>query len=169
MPAYASIMKKLLLILVFFLAFIPSGRSHKFYTSITQLEYNPQTKSAEIMMRVFWDDWESALGNFMGRKVRMDDKDIEAVSLKYLEQNFRLSNAKNKARSLHMVGVELQKDMAVIYLEASFPEGLHQARISQLCLTEQFDTQVNLVNVIDNTRRQTLVFRAGSPAQQIRW
>ncbi len=162
-------MKKLLLLIVCFLAFLPAGRSHKFYTSITQLEYNLQTKSAEIMMRVFWDDWESALSNFTGKKIRMDDKDIEAVSLKYLEQYFRLSNAKNKARSLHMVGVELQKDMAVIYLEASFPEGLHQARISQLCLTEQFDTQVNLVNVIDDTRRQTLVFRAGSPAQQVRW
>ena len=80
-------MKKILVSIILLLILLPqsSVNAHKFYTSITQMEYNDKTQSYEIVMNVFWEDWEKALSEIYQKPIRIDQPGIEKFSQEYLE------------------------------------------------------------------------------------
>ena len=53
-------MKKQLLLL-FAVLFLSSFSAHKFYVSVTQIDYVPSKKRVEITSRIFIDDLEKGL------------------------------------------------------------------------------------------------------------
>lgn len=61
-------MKSLILGLFLMLSF------HDFHTSLTEINYNSQSRSLELSVRVFTDDLELALTNFnKGQLVKIED------------------------------------------------------------------------------------------------
>ena len=64
-------MKKIALpLLLFILAF----SSHKYYLSLTQIEYNKDHKSLEVIINVFMDDVELAINNEYDVDMRLTTK-----------------------------------------------------------------------------------------------
>src|SRR5574343_237215 len=70
------------------IAGVDKNAAHKFYTSITQMEYNDKTQSYEIVMNVFWEDWEKALSEIYQKPIRIDQPGIDKFSMEYLESSF---------------------------------------------------------------------------------
>jgi len=80
--------------------------AHKFHESLTQLEYNRQTRSVEISIRLFADDLEAALSKRNGKSVRLDKtQDMESLTLDYLRHTFELKNGEGEAKQLAWVGM----------------------------------------------------------------
>ena len=71
-------MRKFLLpVLLFSISLLSFKAPHKFYTSITKIEYNNKSQSYEIIMNVFSDDWEKALSEIHQRKVTIDQAETQ--------------------------------------------------------------------------------------------
>lgn len=150
------------------LLFLLSGFTlpHKFYTSITQIAYNKETKSAEIIMNVFADDWEIALSKFHHRKVTMTDATIAKLSLPYLQQYFQVQSSKEKLKPYVIIGIELKENTAEIYIEQAMSKPFTGCKILQNVLIEDFENQVNIVNLSNGSQKATLVFKKGQEDSQ---
>lgn len=134
--------------------------AHKFYVSITQIEYNQQEKNTEIIIRIFADDLEKALEKRAGRSVKVDQTaDFDKLALAYLRDTFEFRNPQKQTVKFNWVGKEVQTDMVWIYIEARMPEGLSGAQLRNRVLFEMFPEQVNIVNTKYNGKQIGLMYQ----------
>lgn len=142
--------------------------AHKFFTSITQIEYNDKSHSYEIIMNVYLDDWEKALGNTLKRQINSDKENIESISFQYLQKHFIIQH-RGRELKYKMIGMKYEKDICKIYLE--LPQNFHYSgmQIKNDCLIEEFEGQVNLVNCIHEDATKTLIFKSKNQFQELNW
>jgi hypothetical protein len=125
---------------------------HKFHVSNSQIEYNPTTQAAEIIIRVFADDFENALSKHAGRSVKPDaasngrSQANASLILGYLNQQFTLKTKAGKPVKLTWIGLEAQADMYWLFLEGKIAGGMEGAQLRNRIHCELFDDQVNVVN-----------------------
>ena len=148
------------------IAGVDKNAAHKFYTSITQMEYNDKTQSYEIVMNVFWEDWEKALSEIYQKPIRIDQPGIDKFSMEYLESCF-VVKLKEKKLPYKMIGVEQEKDILKIYLELPSKFITKGLSIKNDCLIREFDGQINILNFIHQADRKTLIFKATNQFQEI--
>jgi hypothetical protein len=140
----------------------PAFAAHKYYTSLAQVEYNAESKTVEVSLRVFADDLELALTRRAGRRVSLDrTKDADHLALAYLRDTFEIKNRDGETKALRWVGMELRSDIAWLYVEAEMPEGLAGARLRDHVLFELFEKQVNTVSVRYPGAKADIVFARG--------
>ncbi|WP_026898654.1 DUF6702 family protein [Daejeonella oryzae] len=141
-------------------------QAHKFYTSLTQIEYNPQNKSAEVIINLFTDDMETALSRQFNRKIKSTDADFNKYCYQYLDKKFQITDSKNQVLKNHYVGIELKRDMLSLYLEVKTSKGLNNMRLKQQSLMEISDDQNNIVNIKDGKSKTSLMFKANDSASK---
>lgn len=151
--------------LAFVLMILPSSigvAAHKYYVSLTQAEYNDETKTLEIAVRVFADDLELALTRANKRAVYLDKTaDVSNLILAYLQANFEIQNSKNETQKFKWVGIETKVDSVWIYIETAMPEGLGGARARNNLFFELYPEQINTVNFKAGTKRFDFAWKSG--------
>ena len=119
---------------------------------MTYLEHKPKAQSAEIVIRVFADDLETALSQHAKRRVKIDpatankDKQLGQTVIAYLRDNFQLKTKAGRPVTLSWVGLEWQTDMFWLYVEGKLPSGLEGTQLRNKVFNELFEDQVNIVN-----------------------
>ena len=150
-------------------ALAPGASAHRYHTSVTRLEYNAEEHMAEITVQTFADDIEAALGkrNRATGSVRLDGSEkTNALVLDYLRTVFEL-NSGDATIELQWIGMELKGYSVWIYLQAKAPQGLTKTSLRNKLLFDLFADQVNIVNVLNDGKRASLVFKRGDSAKQI--
>jgi len=136
------------LFLLVFLVPLFAFNAHKFYLSLTQIEYNEKNKSLEIIINVFIDDMETTLNKLHSKKFELDTKnepkDSDAYFLKYLQDNVKLK-INGKPVSYNYVGKEYDDDVVFFYLEVKDINSVQEIDINNTLLLEDFPDQQNLV------------------------
>jgi hypothetical protein len=144
----------------------PGAFAHKYHTSVTRLEYNAEDRSAEITIQTFTDDIEAILTKRTGRTIRLDaSKDSGRLVLDYLRSAFEL-RMDGTNLELQWVGLEMKGGTAWLYVLAKLPGGLSKASLRNALLFDLFEDQVNIVNVLNNGKRRSLVFKRGDNDMQ---
>jgi hypothetical protein len=139
-------MKKWLFILVFIVS-AQAANAHKFYVSITQVNYNQETKSIEVTLKLFTDDLELATSNFSKTPIKIvNAEDGDAAIANYIAQKFSIA-INNQIKSLSYIGKELENDVSWCYLEIKNLSNIKSIKINNSIFTEQFPDQKNLVNI----------------------
>ena len=142
---------------------------HKFHASLTQMVHNPQTRTAEVVLRLFADDLENTLGRRNAKRVVLDkNDDAQEMVFTYIQEAFRLHDGDGALIPLKWVGLELDVQSVWVYLELPIGD-LTGLRLENKLFFELFDDQVNTVNIKQNTKRATLIFKRGEPVKQIEW
>ncbi|MCO4291959.1 hypothetical protein NF867_03675 [Solitalea sp. MAHUQ-68] len=160
-------MKKLILSFALCLLFVLPASSHKFYTSMTQMEYNTSSKSVEIIMNVFWDDIEVALSKIQKKTIKAETPNFDTYLKSYLQQTFQLKNSNRQLKPFTFVGKEIKGETMSVYLEIPLPEGLNNTELTQAVLINDFNTQTNIVNIISGSAHKTLLFKEGDIKKKI--
>ncbi|WP_347175422.1 DUF6702 family protein [Polaribacter uvawellassae] len=150
--------KKLLLLLLIvpFFAFT----AHKFYLSLTQIEYNSKNKSVEVIINVFIDDIETALTKIYNKKFELDTKnefaDSDTYFLEYLQKhvNFKIDG---KSFNYNYLGKEYDGDVVFFYLEIKNVPPLKEIEIDNTILLEHFPDQQNLVKSKVNKKHKSVL------------
>ncbi len=170
--------KGIALALVIILLFLSSFSSpfspsspffHPFHTSLTQMQYDAQRQTFEVSVRVFTDDFETALTKENGGKpVRLNngqkqDKLIE----QYIRKHFAVANADRKPTPITYVGYEQEADAQWVYLEMPYISKAQNVFIKQDLFIDLFPDQVNLVTIQLNQVKKTVVFRNNQPVQAV--
>jgi hypothetical protein len=153
--------------LIFCLAVGWVASAHKYHTSVTRLEYNPRERAAEITIQTFTDDLKDILDKRTGKNVRLDaGKDANRLAFEYLRDAFELKYAGSKVE-LQWVGMEVKGETAWLYALAKMPHGLARASLRNALLFDLFDDQVNIVNILHDGKKSSLVFKHGDGAREI--
>ncbi|WP_188599480.1 DUF6702 family protein [Polaribacter pacificus] len=136
-------------VLVFFLV-IPlfAFTTHKYYLSLTQLEYNEKQKSLEIIINVFIDDIEKALEEIHHKKFELDTKnepkDSDTFFYQYLKKHVQFK-IDGKPVLYDFIGKEYDGDIVYFYLEVKNINSLKEIDVTNDILVAEFPEQQNLI------------------------
>ena len=164
-------MKKNLLRFVFpiiIVVLLSSFAWHKFYVSVTQIDYVPSKKRIEITHRIFIDDLEKALEKKYKKKVYLTSKkelpEAETLIKDYLKENVKISINK-KAQNLEFLAREVEGDVLIFYTKIAISKKINTFEIFNSLLTDIYKEQQNIVHVNMNSNKNSFLF-TNSDAQQ---
>ncbi|MBI2518690.1 MAG: hypothetical protein HYV95_17585 [Opitutae bacterium] len=168
-------MVKILSAVLFFVSILlPSVFAHPIHTSFAEADYNRATLRLEVALRVFANDFESALSQRAGKKVSLEKTpaaELDALIQVYLAERFIVRPADGAKVPLTWVGREVKdaQDVLWLYFEAPLPGGSEGARLQQQLLCDLFHDQLNTVRVRDGDRQVTLVFLPDQGEKTVRF
>jgi len=159
------------LLLTLFISFSSfTTGAHKYYMSVTDIEYVPQKKSLQIISRVFIDDLEKLLQTRYDDSIELLTEGNAAANNKYIEKYFQDKFQiiiKNKSLPLKFIGKRYEDDMIICYFEAVNVENFKNVTISNLVLTDLFEDQKNLVHFKKEDRTESIMLIKDKPKDTI--
>lgn len=139
------------------------SKIHKFYVSVTQIDYVAEKQSVQIITRVFLDDLEDALSARSGEAIRIpaDEKNTQFdVQIKeYLSSKIQVS-INGKAAKINFIGKSLDLDMMIVYLEIPKVESIKSINIQNSMLIELFEEQQNIIRTNINQIKKSFILIA---------
>ena len=150
-------MKKIAII---FLLFTLAFTSHKYYLSLTQIEYNKDQDSLEVIINVFMDDIEFAINKEYSVDLRLTTKqeleDVDSYFQKYLRENLRFLVNKELV-NYNFIGKEYEGDLVYFYLEVNVSDSPVSLEVYNTILVTYFEQQQNIIKFKNGSDRQSKI------------
>ena len=144
-----------------------SAVAHKFYVSVTHIEYAEEKKAIQITTRIFIDDLEQVLNNRYDIRAAMateeEEPALDSYIGKYLNGKLRI-RIDEEDRAYTFLGKEYKDDLVVCYLEI---EGIDLEKLNTLevtndVLTEIFEEQQNVVHLRIGGKKKSFILVRGN-------
>lgn len=137
-----------------------STQVHEFHSSIAEAEYKKETKSLQVSLRVFTDDFNLALKNHTGKDFDENFQSEEAFKAiqSYLIRHFAFVSTNKDVRLPEFLGSEMNIDATWLYFEIFDIENPANYQVYNKVLISEFDDQTNVVNIIQPGKRKSLIF-----------
>lgn len=162
-------MKKSVL-LIFTVLFLSSFAVHKFYVSVTQVDYVPSKKRVEITSRIFIDDFEKALNKKYNKKINLTSTrelpEAEELIKAYLKEKIKISINK-KPQEIEFLARELEGDVLILYTKIAISKKINTFEIYNSLLTEVYSDQQNIVHTNINGNKKSLLMTNTSSKEKI--
>ncbi|MCL5129847.1 DUF6702 family protein [Algibacter sp. L4_22] len=150
---------KIVLLLSVFSFFSFTGM-HKYYISVTQIEFVKEKQSVQIISRVFIDDLEKALRHNYDENITLDEnKEADSINgymEEYVNNNLVISINKEPAQ-LQFVGKEYDGDIVRFYLEIIDVEEVKDFDVSNKMLFDVCTDQQNIVKTKINAKQKSII------------
>jgi hypothetical protein len=144
------------------------GTTHRYHTSLTQIDYNEKEKLAEITIQLFTHDLVPTLEREAKKKIDLEKTpDVDKLILEYLNKKFVLKGSDDQEKKLNWVGKELEVDVVFVFVETALPEGLSGIRLLNTIFFEDYPEQTNLVAVRSAGKKSDLLFVIGDKFKEI--
>lgn len=144
-------MKRLLLILSFVFLFSSfTSIMHKYYLSVSEIEYKAESKSLQITTRVFIDDFQDVLNKRYGQSADFTKENGIAENKNLIEKYLTgklIIKTDNQLVDLEYLGGEIEGDQLVLYIEGTEVENFRKILVTNLILTDLYSDQKNVVHV----------------------
>ena len=134
--------------LILFIIPLLSFTAHKYYLSLTQIEYRSEKQSVQITINVFMNDIEIALNEDYNIDLRLHTKkelkDNDVYFIKYLKEklHFKIDGI---SKEYNYIGKEYDGDLVYFYLEIENIKEVNSIEIENKILTNKFSEQKNLI------------------------
>jgi len=155
------IYKFLLIVLV---PLLSSFYGHKYYLSVTELAYDEEQKSFQIISRLFYDDLEAVLQERYDESLRVDpevnQEELDKYLAKYLTQKIGIT-VNGTAQTLNYLGKEYEDDYVVCYIEAPGIENVKNVEIQNTVLMDMFKEQKNMVHTDILGKKKSVLLQDG--------
>lgn len=136
-----------------------SFAAHKYYLALTEIGYNEETKSVEMIMNLFIDDIEFALNKDYNIDLQLysekELKNSDEYFQKYLEEHFKIK-INNKDYNYNYIGKEYDGNIVYVYLEIEQIESIENIEIQNDILISYFPQQQNLIKAKIHKKRKSL-------------
>ena len=147
-------------IIIFLFAFtLLSFTTHKYYIALTEIEYQEDTRSVQMIMNVFMDDIEVAINSDYNVDLRLDTKNelknTDAYFLKYLKEHFKIM-INNKNTDYKFIGKEYEGNIVYFYLEIENISMPNSIQVENDILVKYFPDQQNLIKATIKNNRKSL-------------
>lgn len=138
--------------------------AHKYYISLTKIDYIKDKKEVQITMRFFIDDIENTLQNRFNISLELATKQENKKANFYLEtyitQKFKV-NINDEDKVYRYLGKEYDNDVVFFYLEIPDIENINKIVVQNSMLFEEFEEQENYVKLnINNTKKTFILIKA---------
>ncbi len=158
-------MKKYLLLILFF-PLLTASAPHKFYVSITKIEYVKEKQSLQVITKIFTDDIEKALQQQYDPSISIGtkketEKDTDFLK-SYILQHLKIS-VNGKPATLNYIGQEYDIDMVDAYIEITNVKDLKSLKVENKMLFDIFEEQQNIIHLKTPTTRRSLILERDKP------
>lgn len=134
--------------------------AHKYYVSITKIEYVKEQKSIQIITRIFIDDFENLLKERYDDKIvlasDLDETQIDSYIKKYLLSRLKI-NIDGKESIIKFIGKEYDEDVVQCYLEIEGVENIKSFAVENNVLYDMFNDQKNIVRTNINGKNKSFI------------
>jgi hypothetical protein len=154
-------MKAKINIAVIALCFMLSSFSalHKYFVSVTDVEYVQATSSLQITSRLFIDDFEEVLQERYDSSLKLDAKDADVYVEKYFRKKL-LVEINNIKKSYTYIGKEFDGDMVHCYFEIENVSNIQSIKVTNKLLMDVFEGQQNITHVnVNNEKKSFLLMK----------
>lgn len=149
--------------LILFIIPLLSFSAHKYYLSLTQIEYISEKKSVQITINVFMNDIEVALNKDYNIDLRLHTKkelkENDIYFTKYLKDklHFKIDDISKK---FNYIGKEYDGDLVYFYLEIENVKEVNSIEIENKILTKHFPEQKNLIKSKVGKKHKSILLTA---------
>lgn len=152
-------MKKLIILALISPLLIAAG-AHKYYLSVTDLAFNEQASSIQMISRLFYDDLEAVLQERYDPSIVVseaeDQEKLDRVIEKYLTAKLKIS-INNEDQKISYIGKKYEDDYVVIYSEIEGITSVSSVAIENLLLTDLFIEQKNMVHTNISQKKKSFL------------
>lgn len=156
-----KIVKYFFFLILFFS--ITSFNLHKFYISITQVNYVEKQHTIQITTRIFVDDLQKEINNISNTNIELasdrEPKDVSNIYQKYLNNHLQFIVNKKKA-AYNYIGSEYEKDLVIFYLEIENIDNINELEINNRVLYNSFNKQENIVKTNIYNKNKSFILTA---------
>ncbi len=148
--------------LILFLSLMAFTVAHKFYVSVTNINYSEKDDALQITSRVFIDDLEKVLEVRYGLKADLATDNESELADEYLEKYLRqkfVIEINGENRPFDFIGRKYDNDLLIYYLEVkkiNLPS-VTSIQIENEMLTDLYDEQQNVVHFKINGKKKSFV------------
>ena len=140
--------------------FFCSFSVHKFYVSVTQIDFVPKKQRVEITSRIFIDDFEKVLKKKHNKSIFLATKkqipEADKLVAQYLQEKIRLV-INNKPVKVDYLAMEIEDDVLICYLKVPFSEKITTFEIFNSLFIESFEEQKNIVHTNINSNKKSVL------------
>lgn len=139
---------------------------HKFYVSITKIEYVQEKESLQIITKIFIDDIEDALQKRYDPSISLDSKKQTPADVAFLKEYILQKlqiKVNGKSVKLDYIGQEYDTDMVVAYMEVKGISDLETIEIENKVLMDMFSEQQNIIHLKTPKSRRSLILDRDEP------
>tara|TARA_R110002020_G_scaffold36362_1_gene109132 strand:- start:588 stop:1091 length:504 start_codon:yes stop_codon:yes gene_type:complete len=161
-------MKKYLLLFLVIAPLIVSTAWHKYYLSVSQVDYDEKSKSLQIITRIFYDDVEKALQARYDESIKVDKtypkEKLNKYLERYLNQKFKVT-INEEDKNISYLGFENEDEYVVCYIEVTDVPQINSITIENSLLMEVFSDQKNVVHLnVEGTQKSFLLISGNDKA-----
>jgi hypothetical protein len=157
--------QKVLLFFVMVLT-LSAAQRHKFYVSTTNIEYNAQVKSLEIICTLFTDDLEAVLQQRYEPTLKLDRGANKARNESFIKRYIlsQLSlTADQQVVPLEYLGLVYENDQVKIYIEGPRVDNFETLFVANKMLFDLSTEQQNVIHVKHRDQRKSLLLFNENP------
>ncbi|SNR82034.1 hypothetical protein SAMN04488009_0237 [Maribacter sedimenticola] len=153
-------------LLTLLLPFFAFTGVHKFYISVTNVDYSEKDRSVQIITRIFIDDMNSVINERYGIPAKLGTDRESSMDREYLEKYLRTKfvvEINGETVTYDFIGKKYDTDMVICYLEVPNiqRDELKQIGITNEVLTDLFDDQQNVVHIkVDNKKKSHVLIKS---------
>ena len=149
----------LLIVLLPLFAFVGA---HKFYISVTNVDYSEKDQSVQIITRIFIDDMNAVIKERYGIPSKLGTDRESTIDREYLEKYLRtkfLVEINGETVKYDFIGEKYDTDMVICYIEVPNVslKTLKQIAVVNEVLTDIYDDQQNVVHFKINGKKKSHV------------
>ena len=136
--------------------------AHKFYISVSNIEYSEKDKSLQIISRIFIDDFEDLLEERYNIKPQLATKnELENVNTyiaNYISGQLTIK-VNGEAKKINFIGKKYEDDVMKCYLEIPniSKANLRSIEVSNKVLFDMFKEQQNIIHIKINDERKSFI------------
>ncbi len=145
---------------------------HKYYVSVTEIEYVPEEETVQIISRLFIDDFEVILQERYDSNFHLENENTKAIRLKYIQKYYDqkiLISINEKPQNITLLGVKFEGDMLISYLEITAVKHINQFEILNTLLLENGNNQQNITHIDINNKKKSYLFIKGKASEKIKF
>ncbi|WP_121667106.1 DUF6702 family protein [Mesonia aquimarina] len=144
---------KKILILFLLIPLLAFPTAHKFYLSVTEVNYAAKENTLQITSRLFVDDFQKLLQKRYDENIQLirgENKDkVNAYITKYFREKLQL-RIKDKTLKMNFIGKRYEDDLIICYFEVTNVKNFKTISVSNSLLLDLFEEQKNLVHFSKN-------------------
>lgn len=145
---------------------------HKYYISLTKIDFIENKKTVQITMRFFIDDIENTLqsrfNTTLDLATKTEHEKADFYLEKYIQQKFKL-HINDKAINYKYLGKEYDNDVVYFYLEINDIEKIEKIEVQNSMLFESFEEQENYIKLNINNLKKTYILIKANDKEMLKF
>lgn len=139
---------------------------HKYYVSVTEIEYVKEKQSVQIISRYFIDDFEKLLRERYSSDITLKlENESETVNFyieKYLKDKLQIT-INNQPAIYTFLGKEYEDDILLCYLEIKNVPEITSIEVENRALQDVFPDQQNIIKLKVNSKNKSFLLNKENP------